>query len=265
MEVVARILLGVSKTNMISQDHVTVPRLVLEVNKSESVCIAANTPCFVVDGVLMADQLRAHIRSRMLSNKFAGFIMACFVENEDMVESLNLFPHVFSSRLFIYNPCNHILLEMCGLLSMLENIAAPSASSLSAIVERAEYLWTKNKCPDAAFLLHGIKTLASTSSYFYNINSPVESLVSPLLMFKLYKCIEEGDPVSKGLLKPIYLTSWKMDTHYEASNKDICGGCVFNLFYCNTVFTKHLQNKEVLKLFKCACVTYNHITNIVSQ
>nr|CAC84337.1 hypothetical protein [Saimiriine gammaherpesvirus 2] len=265
MEVVARVLLGVSKTNMACQEQPIVPRLVLEVNKNKNVCIAANTPCFVVDGVLMVEQLKTHIKSRMFSNKFVGFVMACFVENEDMVDSINMFPHVFSSRLFIYNPCNHILLEMCGLLSMLENLNTPSASLLSAIVERAYYLWTKSRCPDATFLLHGIKTIASTSSYFYGINAPVESIVSPLLMFKLYKCIEDGDPVSKGLLKPIYLTSWKMDTQYDAPSKDLSEKCVFNLFYCNTVFTKHLQHKEVLKLFKCVCTTSTPRSNILSQ
>ncbi len=103
------------------------PRLVLEVNRHNAICVATNVPEFYnARGDLNIRDLRAHVKARMISSQFCGYVLVSLLDSEDQVDHLNIFPHVFSERMILYKPNNVNLMEMCALLSMIENAKSPS-------------------------------------------------------------------------------------------------------------------------------------------
>lgn len=221
--------------------HPVFPRLVLEVNQRESICIAAATPNFIVNGSLFVPDFCAHVRTRMRSENFKGFVITCLTDSEDMVGRLNMFPHVLEGRLFIYKPTNQILMELCALLSMLENFSCPSREAVMSIVHRARILYNKCPTPDATFILQGVETIAATTIYYHDLDpTKTENLCQPLLHYKLKKELDYVEEESRGLLKAIYLDSNKIDRRvpYVNDKSTLEKQHTFNLLYSDTVFTR---------------------------
>ncbi len=76
------------------------PRLVLEVNRHNAICVATNVPEFYnARGDLNIRDLRAHVKARMISSQFCGYVLVSLLDSEDQVDHLNIFPHVFSERM----------------------------------------------------------------------------------------------------------------------------------------------------------------------
>lgn len=271
METVFKSLLGYKKQQQIhTKNKATsvfkqpiIPRFVLEVNKHSTICMASGTPSFInKNEELNIPDFIAHIKARLMSEHFVGFVMACLVENEDLVDRLNIFPHVFQQRIFLYRPNNVHVIELCALLSMLEGLTVPSLKGITSILKRARYIYSKFPNTDAAFLLHGLETLGYTLIHYYSLNTPdTEQKNHCLMMYRLHKAIGEIDPDVHGLLKSIYFESSKIITPYTEDNTDD----TFNLFYSETIFTRHFKCKEIIKAFKLCCLKYPLKTVIFSQ
>ncbi|AAK07961.1 unknown [Bovine gammaherpesvirus 4] len=241
------------------------PRMILEVNTKDNVYVAANTPSFIVNDKLREEDLVSHVMTRASSANFLGFIMACVVECEDMVINLHIFPHVFKNRVFIYKPKSILLLELCSILSMIENLENPTGRGLDAVLRRAHCIFSKCKeSMDARFLMNGIETLIATSLAYHNLNTDdCEPRVSPLVAYRLFRCLEDSNGESRGLLKSIFFNSHKMETPDVSPNKGDGDKRVFNIFYCDTIFTRHLRVPNVVRFFKCACFHSTVLTQIL--
>lgn len=269
MESVFKSLLGYKKQQQMPTNRPTtvfkqpiIPRFALEVNKHSTICMASGTPSFITKKEeLNIPDFIAHIKARLVSEHFVGFVMACLVENEDLVDRLNLFPHVFQQRIFLYRPNNVHIIELCALLSMLEGLKVPTLKGIASIIQRARHTYSKFPSTDAAFILHGIETLGYTLIHYYSLDSS-NSGTKPhcLMMYKLHKAIGDIDPDVHGLLKSIYFESSKIITPYTEDNTDD----TFNLFYSETIFTKHFKCKEIIKAFKLCCLRYPIKTVIFS-
>ncbi|AIU39566.1 tegument protein UL7 [Equid gammaherpesvirus 5] len=248
-----------------------VARMVLEVNSCENLCVACNSPDLLKDGALSVSQLLEYVKQKLVSDTFVGFAMACLLDCEDLVDSINLLPHVFERRVFVYRPSNSYVLELCVLASMLENRDSYTKLFVDSLLGRARFVYSKNPCIDACFLLHSIETLASTVMDYYKLDPHGSRARYPsLMMYKLHAAIEGGSVESKGLLRPIYHESYKLYSDPDASFDEDCeeeagdGRVTFNMFYCDTIFTKHLRSEAVVKTFKARCLEGCPRPNILS-
>lgn len=211
-------LTGLPRRTPIQPKHVAplyplplIPRMVLEVNKSDNVCVACNCPDLIENHILCLSKLVDYVKQKMVSETFVGFIMTCLLESEDLVDSLNLKPHVFKQRVFVLRPPNGCILELCVLLSIVENCSNFSLSALLSILRRARNTYSRNPSIDSSFLLHGIETLCSTAMTYFKLDPhQTHTTYQGLMMYKMQSVLEEGSIESKGLLKPIYLESHKM-------------------------------------------------------
>ncbi|ALE14753.1 ORF42 [Felid gammaherpesvirus 1] len=258
MDSVIRTIVG-SKKDSLYQDMeymftFALPRMVLEVNRSNNVCIASNSETFFQKEELDVAALAKYVRQKTISPTYRGFIMTCLLETEDMVEKINLYPHVFKERVFIYTPVHNSAIELCVLISILENFTSPTLVSILSILQRARFIYTKYKSKDTAFLLNGIEALAATTiNYFELANNDDHTTQPGLLLYKLHKAIEGGSVESKGLLKPIFLYSFKMDGKENTLNsQSICQS--FNIFYSETIFTHHFRCPQVVSIYKDKCL-----------
>lgn len=246
-------------------DQPFIPRLVLEVNTNEKICVASYTPPFIsANGELLVPDLMTHVKTRIVSDTFVGVVMSCLIESEDMVTKLNLMPHVFAGRTFLYRPGNAQVLEMCMLLSMLENLKTPTLQFLKSLLFRARFLYGKTLSQDAAFLLHGIETLSATLVSVLKLDPQnQEHLASPLLMYKLYACLDEASEEAQGLLKPIFCESYKMELANPSSSEQH-HTIKFSMFYCTTWLTKHFDTAQVVEVIKTTCLYSSPKPQIIS-
>ncbi|AGY30723.1 ORF42 [Retroperitoneal fibromatosis-associated herpesvirus] len=243
--------------------HPVMPRMILEVHRKDNILIGSNTPRMDVGGRLDVRELSAHIRSRLASQTFLGFIVTCLVEHEDMVTHIDLHPHIFRDRVCLFKPNAEGTVELCCLLSMLENCKQLSPAYLWSVLARARRTHEKTKGTDADFFMQGIETLAATAAFMMGFPPGPELRATPLLLFKLYK--EFGDRKSPmgGLLKPIYLESFRLgDTGGNPEADNSFGSNSMNIFYCDTVFTKHLENRDVLKHLKICGLFKNPVSSL---
>ncbi|UTM04348.1 tegument protein UL7 [Equid gammaherpesvirus 2] len=234
-------------------------RMVLEVNRCENLCVACNSPVLVRDGALCVSQTLDYVKQKLVSDTFMGFAMACLLDCEDLVDSINLAPHVFAQRVFVFRPPNSYLLEMCVLSSMLENCETYTRRFVESLVSRARFIYSKSPCIDACFLLHSIEMMASTIIDYFKLDPEGTQPRYPgLMMYKLHGAIEGGSFESKGLLRPIYHESFKLcsdpDASFDEEEETGEAGVTFNVFYCETIFTKHLRAEAVAKVFKERCL-----------
>lgn len=252
-----------ARTNLF--DKPLIPRLVLEVNANQKIAVASYTPQFVsACGELMVPDLMTHVKARIVSETFVGVVMTCLVEFEDMVSKLHLMPHVLAERTILFRPGNAQVLEMCMLLSMLENLKNPTIIFLRSLVRRARFLYSKNLSHDASFLLHGIETLCATLVDVYKLDPQnKENFSSPLLMYKFYACLEEASEEARGLLKPIFLGSHKMDLG-RPSRPETHHSVKFSMFYCSTLLTKHFDTASVVEVVKVTCLGGSPRAHIIS-
>ncbi len=98
----------------------------------------------------------------MISSQFCGYVLVSLLDSEDQVDHLNIFPHVFSERMILYKPNNVNLMEMCALLSMIENAKSPSIGLCREVLGRLTLLHSKCNNLDSLFLYNGARTLLST-------------------------------------------------------------------------------------------------------
>ncbi|QDQ69249.1 tegument UL7 [Colobine gammaherpesvirus 1] len=231
--------------------HPVTPRLVLEVHRKNNALIGCNTPRMGLKDRLNIRELDIHVRSRLLSPNFVGFIVVCLVEHEDMVTHVDLYPHVFRERLRLFKPTSASIVELCCLLSMLENCTQLSPAYLWSVLSRARRTHERTKGIDADFLMQGIETVSATIACMFKFPPGPDLRATPLLLFKLYKELGDSSTPMGGLLKPIYLESFRLGEEGATSKvEQTFGTDSMNIFYCDTVFTKHLENKDVLKYIK---------------
>lgn len=233
-----------------------IPRLVMEVSKSGDICLLSHPPNFIDsnDRIKYAE-LRAHIKTILNSNVFLGFSVCCLCETEDMITKLDIYPHVFAERTFIYRPQSTVLVELCMLLSLVENLPDMSVDALLNILDRARFLSDRTLLEDAKFLARGVEALVSTAIFYYH---PAETpsarlrLQQPLLRYKFYKTLynEERETESGGLLKSIFFDSVKMNMNDTTPN---CAHHELNILYLDSIFTKHFSNGDVIKHLKNIC------------
>ncbi|AJG42966.1 hypothetical protein KM481_gp36 [Harp seal herpesvirus] len=243
-----------------------IPRMVLEVNRSDNTQIASNSELLFENGELHVQSLVSYVKLKTVSHTFEGFVMACLLETEDMLEKINLHPHVFMQRVFTYKPAHVCILELCVLLSMLENYPKPTLKGVLSIVKRAKFIYSKHQCLDAAFLLHGIETIAATTINYFDLDKEGVCTLGPgLLLFKLHKAIESGSVESKGLLKPIFLNSFKMEGDGWSMYEDNSTFSNFNIFYLETIFTCHFGCAPVVSIYKNICLDGCPRQQIISQ
>ncbi|ARW78104.1 tegument protein UL7 [Common bottlenose dolphin gammaherpesvirus 1 strain Sarasota] len=243
-----------------------IPRLVLEVKKTSKVCTAAHTPNFLTDhGDLKVKELVAHVKACSSSSHFVGFTLVSLVEPEDKVNTLDLYPHVLSERLLLFKPKKVSLLEMCALLSMAENLDHVTPVAARAILGRARMLQTLTNSREAAFLLRGIESVVGTAARLGAAGgADLDGLPDALVMFKLHHELERDDHEARGVLKAIYLESCKMGCSEtpekgKARKKDQIS---FNVIYSNTIFTRHLQNKDVISILRHNCLCDEPVEHI---
>lgn len=258
-----KLFTGTPKKNFIQPKYITplypnplIPRMVLEVNKSDNVCIACNSPDLIENNALSVSKLVNYVKQKMVSETFMGFVMTCLLESEDLVDSLNLNPHVFKQRVFMFRPPNACILELCILISMIENCSSFALGAILSILKRARNTYARNPSLDSSFLLHGIETLCSTAMTYFKLDPQQTHTIYPgLLMYKLHSVLGEGSIESQGLLKPIYLDSFKMAPDPMSSfEEDDTTTNVFNIFYSTTIFTSHLQCEKVIQTYKDTCL-----------
>lgn len=232
-----------------------IPRLVMELSRTETAAVLCHTPCFVSEaGDLNRQEICQHARDLLQSKSFLGFMITSICECEDLVEKLNMYPHVFLERTFIYRPTSSLLAELCTLLSMLENLQSPTRDSVVAILQRAREISKRSRSVDAAYLAKGVETVASTIFAVSGLNAEGLSLTPPLVMYKFYACIEKTAGNCAGFLKDIYLSSKKMMADIEGQIPE--SQIPFNIFYEDTVMTRHYQNKEVVRCLKIAALFF---------
>ncbi|ATA58271.1 UL7 tegument protein [Eptesicus fuscus gammaherpesvirus] len=251
-----------------------IPRLVLEVNVNGGVHVACNTPNFLsCDGRLQVRNISAYVRAKATSPTFLGFTVSCVAEFEDHVTRLDLYPHVLRARTRLLHPRTLSEMELCALLSMVENLPESPMCALREIRERGRALYRKCASKDACFLLHGLETLLATHAAYYKLDpAGTRELGTPLVLYKLHRELDRADSECKGLLKSIYLQSTKMAALVNKqglSDREILedeesgqlpmntsrdNKSAFNLFYSETVFTIHLQCREVVRVLKEVCL-----------
>lgn len=232
------------------------PRLVMELSRTETAAVLCHTPCFVSEsGELNRQEMCQHARDLLQSKAFLGFMMTSICECEDLVEKLNMYPHVFLERTFIYRPTSPLLAELCMLLSMLENLQNPTRDAVVAILQRARELGKRSRSVDAAYVAKGIETVGATIFAVSGLNAEGLSLASPLVMYKFYACIEKTAGNCTAFLKDIYLSSKKMMTGIDDQIPE--SRIPFNIFYEDTVMTRHYQNKEVVRCLKIAALFFS--------
>lgn len=232
-----------------------------EVCRSGQICLMSYTPAFLIGDDLDLPGLRTHLKTLTASSTFVGFTICCLCENEDLVVKLDLYPHVFRERTFLFKPSSDLVLELCALLSTIENSPRLSIQALLNMLRRARHLTGRSGgSQDARFLLQGIETLVSTTVcyYFPDMNPPQRfQLQPPLLRYKFYKAISnEPESETGGLLQSIFFDSVKMSTDGDDDSVN------FNIFYLDSIFTKHLANRDVVKNLKRVClrtVSRDHI------
>lgn len=242
------------------------PRLMLELNKKNDIYLATNTPLFICnDGSVNVSDLQAHIKSRIISPHFEGFVFVSILDNEDTVDKLDIYPHVFLSRIHIIRSQDTTLMELCALLSMVENVETPTRATMFSILNRARLVYSRSPSKDSAYILNGIECLISTLLWYYELTPvPPENLPAPLAMFKLHKCLSEAPEETRGLLKPIYLEPWKMSLDDGRSYNSPTRGS-FSLFHNDTLLTRHLKSPEILKCIRYVSTLFSANTSIFSQ
>lgn len=239
-------------------DHPILLRLSLEVNKSGNICVAAGTPVFTSSkGELLVPDLITHVKTRLVSQSFLGMIVTCLVEAEDYVNQLKILPFAFKERTFLFKPRNPSALELCMLLSMLENLKNPTLKFIMSILNRARFIYNKTLSEDATLFCYSIEKLGSTLIWYYDLDPANEQIINtPLLTYKFYKCIEESSEEAQNLLRPIYLESEKMNVPYdELQRPDTV--YKYNMFYYDTIFTKHLRNEKVVEIYRDVCLNHS--------
>ncbi|AMA67397.1 tegument protein UL7 [Vespertilionid gammaherpesvirus 1] len=244
--------------------HPSLPRMVLEVNRTQSLCLAISPTPTWKNGEIHVPSLVNYVKNKMDSDTFFGFVMVSLLECEDLVDSLDIYPHIFSQRTFLFYPSNACIFELCILTSILENIKNPTLNSVLSLLKRARYIYSKNPSLDCAFMLHGIEVIGSTILQYFDLDPDKKHTFYPgLLLYKMHKALENGTIESKGLLKPIYTDSYKMITDTDSSFDDN-EEMDFNVFYSDTIFTHHLKCETVLRIFKDVCVSGHPKSQILS-
>lgn len=237
-------------------EHPVIGRMCLEVSRSGSICVASNTPVFESSrGTLIVPDLMAHVKARITSDTFVGMALVCLTETEDLCERLDLAAHVFRERLVILRPTSASILELCMLLSMMENARRPSLQLLESLVSRARFLYTRAPSADSALLLHSIEKVAATVAHINDLHDAPENFGSPLPGFQLAKCLQNADLEAQGLLRPLFLESHKMPPDDEDAESG-AHGTTFNMFYLETALTKHFVNGTVVAAYREACLTH---------
>ena len=252
------------------------PRLVLEVNRHNAICVATNVPEFYnARGDLNIRDLRAHVKARMISSQFCGYVLVSLLDSEDQVDHLNIFPHVFSERMILYKPNNVNLMEMCALLSMIENAKSPSIGLCREVLGRLTLLHSKCNNLDSLFLYNGARTLLSTLVKYHDLEEGA-STPGPwnegLSLFKLHKELKRAPSEARDLMQSLFLTSGKMGC-LARSPKDYCAdlnkeedansGFTFNLFYQDSLLTKHFQCQTVLQTLRRKCLGSDTVSKII--
>nr|ABO48421.1 tegument protein UL7 [Wood mouse herpesvirus] len=248
-------------TNIREARTVILPRLMLEITSNGTLTVASHTPIFQKSSLLDLPSLTTHLKTKLTGKMFKGFLFATLCETEDHVTTLDMHPHVFEKRLVLYNPRNTCNKELCALISMVENLMDCDPKFPLSIYMRGKRLFQKNPGKDSCFLFKGLSTLISTHFAVYHPNFTVndELLLPPLLTYKMHSTIEGIDTVSKGLLKAIYLDSYRMDNNIDDFPNP---AGAFTLLCLPTIFTKHLTVPNVLILVKRAGLMYEAIDNI---
>lgn len=245
-----------------------IPRLVLEVSKNKNVCVASNVPEFYTEtGELDVDALRYHVKTKATSEFFRGYTILSLVDTEDQMYSINISPYIFSKRLILYKPDNLLLLEMCALVSMIENMSIPSLKKCTSIKQRLKQLKAKCYDEDAQFLINGASMLLSTTVR-YNSFVPEINMMwkDSLYIFTMHKELLKTDPTVQDLLINLYTSSTRLDefVNYSEQLKE-ANGEEFKLFYLNTIFTKHFESRGVISLLRHLCMNSKSIENIFNK
>ncbi|AAK38241.1 ORF33 [callitrichine gammaherpesvirus 3] len=250
------------------------PRLMVEVSRHNGICVASNVPDFYDrSGLLNIQDLRAHVKARQISKQFCGYAFASILDSEDQVEHLNIFPHIFFERMVLYKPDNLNLLEMCALISIVENLRQPCVELCMSIRARLATLHAKTLNKDSLFLYIGGKTLLSTIVHYYELaHKDDPTWDQGLTMFRLHKELAKAPCEARDLLQSVYLTSTKMGRH-TTSAKEYCSNmnkedteseCTFNLFHQDSILTKHFQCQEVLKTLRSKCLYSKPVFTIIN-
>nr|WIM51676.1 MAG: hypothetical protein ADFBMEEK_00042 [Peromyscus leucopus gammaherpesvirus] len=241
------------------------PRLMLELNKKGDIYLATNTPLFICnDGSVNVSDLQAHVKSRILSPYFEGFVFSSILDNEDTVDKLDIYPHVFLSRIHILKSADIYLMELCAILSMVENLEKPTRAAMFSMLNRARLVYSRSPSKDSAYILNGIEYLISTLLWYYELTPvPPGNLPEPLMMFKLHKCLNESSEDTRGLLKPIYLEPWKMSLEDGRTYNSPTKGS-FSLFHNDTLLTRHLKSPEILNCIRYISTMFSANTTIFS-
>lgn len=234
----------------------------LEVSKHNNVCVASNVPEFYKEnGELDIEDLRCHVKSKLSSKYFCGYTMISVIDSEDQITSLNISPYAFSKRLILYKPENLDLLEMCALISMIENMSIPSLKKCSSIQHRINFLNSKCFSKDSIFLANGARMLLSTIVRYHDIVSEFHMFWRDSLpVYKIHKEFNKNDTEASPLLIKLYSTSSRLDSITEHSNElKTAKLCNFKLFYLNTILSKHYESKGVIGLFRKKCMDGEYV------
>ncbi|ADW24383.1 hypothetical protein RHVP.42 [Cricetid gammaherpesvirus 2] len=245
---------------------VIIPRMMLELSTNGKVTVAANSPLLVKNSTVNVKAIKEYIKDKMQSGNFKAFVFASVIEHEDTVASLDMYPHVYQSRILLFMPPNAVLFELCMLVSMMENLIPGDGTLAMAIFQRGKTLFEKNPSADSLFLFKGLSVLTATHLAVYNpaFSSSDPLLKAPLLTFKLFAAIENMDSKSQGLLKSIVVDSFRMQAGTHDDGWVSAPGS-FSLLYKNTIFTKHLQVSSIVFYLKMACLLHEPTSTIISE
>lgn len=243
-----------------------IPRLVLEVSKYNDTCVASNVPEFYTEnGDLHVDDLSYHIKTRTTSSVFCGYTLMSVVDTEDQVFAINVSPYVFSKRLILYKPSNLCLLEMCALISMIENMSIPSLRKCASIQNRLNFLKSKCYCDDANFLVHGATLLLSTIVRYNGFVPEIHMFWKDCLtMYKIYKELKKRETEAQDLLISLFTNSGRLNEFVEYSEQmKKSHKSNFKLFYLNTILSKHYESQGVIGMIRLKCSEGDNVVNIM--
>ncbi|AZB49212.1 alkaline exonuclease [Phascolarctid gammaherpesvirus 1] len=241
-----------SRNTLSDVDIPFIPRLVMEVRKNQGTCVLSAVTDYLVDGVLDVAGLAKHVRDALTSSRFLGFVMVILLECEDRGCALDIFPHILSERCLLYLKNDTVAMEMCALISMVENLLEPTSRTLWSVLTRAEELLTLQSCPDLSLLYHGLKKLIFTSVEYLELDWPYSESGTGMHVYKLYKELSRFQKTAAfELLLSAMIKSKKLDFITGDIMVESCMDA--KLVYVETMFTRSLTLQSVRNVLLQAC------------
>lgn len=217
-----------------------IPRLVLEARKNQGTCVLSGVTEYTTGGLLDVDGLCKHVNDALSSSRFIGYVMVILLECEDRCFRLDIFPHILAERCIVYWKNDTVAMEMCALISVVENLAHPTTETLRSILDRAEKIQLGRTCDDLRFLFHGLKKLIFTLIEYLGIDWPYDVDMQGMQVYRLYKELSRF-PQSEAceILLTAMITSKKLDFITSDIRVDSCEDA--KIMYVSTMFTKPLE------------------------